>query len=518
MLTSVELLKLPVELRGKVESLGGKVEKLEERLKFSEFKVKALEAELRLERIRKYGPASEALNDAQLQLLDSEPGVNPREIQLEAELPEQSKEAAKKVRKPTRRGVGTLPAELPRVEEIIPCSEAECTCPNCQGKRDVIGYETSERLHREPVRYSVKVIKREKRACKKCEEGGVQTAALPAQIISKGIGSNELVVDVLLAKYELHLPLYRQEIQIERESKVRLSRQTMSDWMMESGFLLQSICREIHADLLGGKVLQADETPVGVQDPKKKGSQHRGYLWEYSRPSGPVLFDYQDGRGRDGPQKMLRGFRGILQTDDYAVYGKLHLPGVRHAACMAHVRRKFVEAAKVYEEDVGLKEILQLIAKLYAIEKEARETGLDFESRQQLREEKSRAVFAQLKEAIIGLRAATLPQSLQGKACQYAMGVWEKLTLFLEEGALEIDNNACENAIRPVALGRKNWLHFGSKEAGPNIAAILSVLETCHRLGIKTRDYLLEVLPKLASGKNHEVGQLTPMAWAAAKA
>jgi len=342
--------------------------------------------------------------------------------------------------------------------------------------------------------------------------------ALPAQIISKGIGSNELVVDVLLAKYELHLPLYRQEIQIARESGVQLSRQTMSDWMMESGFLLQPICREIQADLLGGEVLQADETPIGVQDSTKKGSQHRGYLWEYSRPGGPVLFDYQDGRGRDGPQKMLRGYRGILQSDDFAVYDKLDLPGVRRAACLAHVRRKFVEAAKVHEKDVGLKQIIALIAQLYAIEKEARENGLNFEARQHLREAKSRAVFEQLKAAIIALRMEALPKSLQGKACQYAMGVWEKLALFLEEGALEIDNNACENAIRPVALGRKNWLHFGSKEAGPNIAAILSVLETCHRLGVKTRDYLLDVLPKLATGTNREVTQLTPMAWAAANA
>ena len=506
MFTEAELLTLPVSLRNKAEALTAK-------LKLAEIKVAHLEIALRLQRIQMFGAGSEKLSDAQLELLESEPGVAPKEIQFEAELPEKEKEAVNKIRRISTRGLGTLPPELPREEEIIACTEADCTCPNCQGKREVIGYETSERLDCIPAKYIVKVIKREKVACPKCEENGVTTAPMPPQIIPKGIATNRVIVDVLISKYEMHLPLYRQELQLSRESGVNLSRQTMCDWMMQCGFLMQAVCREMTQDLLGGGYIQADETPIGVLSAEKKGSNHRGYLWEYSRPEGPVIFDYQNGRGREGPQKMLRNFRGILQTDDYSVYGKLKLAEMRHAACMAHVRRKFVEASQVDLDDKSVLRIVQQIGGLYAVESQAKEQNLSCEQRKLLRQERSAPIMAELKKAVIAMRQQVLPQSYAGKACSYALGLWHKLEVYLSDGRVEIDNNACENAIRPVALGRKNWLHFGSKEAGPNIASILSVIETCHRLKVPVREYLLDVLPKLSSGNIRDVASLTPMAW-----
>jgi transposase len=406
-----------------------------------------------------------------------------------------------------------LPPELPREEEIMVCPEAACTCPQCQGKRKVIGYEISERLDCHPARYFVKVTKREKVACPQCEEAGVATAPLRPQIIPKGIASNGVVVDVLLSKYEMHLPLYRQELQISRRSGIELSRQTMCDWMMECGFLLQSVCRALHQDLLRGGYIQADETPIGVHTKEKKGRNHQGYIWEYSRPGGPVIFDYQNGRSREGPQKMLHPFRGILQTDDYSVYGSLRLAGVQLAACMAHVRRKFVEAVRIHPSDQALIAIVAKIGALYGVEREAREKNLSEDERRKLRQIKSAPLLGELKISIVAMRQEVLPQSLPGKACDYALGLWGKLEVYLSHGQIEIDNNICENAIRPLALGRKNWLHFGSKQAGPKIAAILSVIETCHRLKVPVREYLLDVLPKLSTGKIQDVVGLTPMAW-----
>jgi transposase len=509
MFTQEELSTLAPSLRAKVEALTAKV-------KFSDLKIQQLEEKLRLARIKKYGAAADALDPAQIILLDCEPGVASREVQKEAGLLKEDKEAVRKSVRRTARGQKSLPAHLPRREVIIACAEAECVCAQCNGERKVFGYETTERLHREPTKYFVNVLKREKRACPRCEEMGVTTAPLPPQIIAKGIGSNELVVDVLLAKYELHLPLYRQELQIERESGIELSRQTMSDWVMQSGGLLETIVREQRKDLISGGYIQADETPVGVQSSETKNRNHRGYLWQYSRPYGPVIFDYQDGRSREGPQKMLQGYRGLLQTDGYQVYQILGINGIVHACCWAHVRRDFVDAAKIYKSDVSLAQIIENIAALYAIEARAREAELSNEQRKTLRQRESVPIVAQLKEMILALRKEVLPKSLQAKACDYALKLWPQLETFLSRGEVEIDNNWSENAIRPVALGRKNWLHIGSKAAAPKVAAILSIIETCHRLKVPVRDYLLSVLPQLAAGKSNPA-DLTPTAWKAAQ-
>jgi transposase len=502
-----------VELQCRNEQ--ARAQRQEERAKRAELEVDHLRILLRLERIQKYGPGSERLSDAQLELLDLEPGVAPREIQLEADLPEPEK---KRTPRTTHRGLSTLPVELPREEVVIACHQDDCTCPQCQGEREVIGYETAQRLHRIPARYVVRVFKREKRACSKCPQAGVTTASQPAHIIEKGIGTNELVVDVLINKYEMHLPLYRQEVQIERESAAGLSRQTMSDWVMQCGFLLQAPVDHMRSELLRGNYIQADETPIGVQAPEKKGANHRGFLWEYSRPGACVIFDYRDGRGREGPRQFLGSYSGILQTDGYTAYDdEVGGPGMVRAACMAHVRRKFHDAHKVDPSFAALNEILNVTAALYKIESDCRAEGVNPQGRLQARQKHSVPLMRKLRGLVIDLKKQALPRSLAGRACDYALSQWTRLEVFLSNGLVEIDNNWAENAIRPVVVGRKNWLHFGSKEAGPNIAAILSIFETCHRLGINVREYLLDVLPKLANGSNRDVPALTPSAWLAAK-
>lgn len=515
MFSAGELSSIPPPLRDSVSRLVVRAESAEQRAQRAELRVKHLEAMLRLERIKKYGPASEQLSEAQLQLLDAEPGVHPQEVQHEAELSAEQKKVSPVAR--AARAKREFSPDLPREEVLIPCAPADRACPCCQGERAVIGYETTERLHRIPAQLIVKVFKREKRACRRCEEGGVATAPRPAFIISKGIATNETVVDVVLAKYELHLPLYRQEAHLAREGEALLSRSTLCDWVMECGFLLEAVVQEMRRELLAGTYIQADETPIGVQSAEVIGRNHRGYLWQYSHPKGNVIFDYRDGRGRDGPAAMLKGFRGKLQTDGYSVYGQLKLEEVIYFACMAHARRKFYEAAEAGPADAALVEIVQVIGQLYAIEARARTEHLTAEQRGALRQAESRPIMEKLKALILGLRQRVLPKSLAGRASEYALGQWIKLERYLDHGEVEIDNNSAERSIRPVALGRKNWLHFGSKEAGPHIAAILSIIETCHRLQIPARAYLLDVLPRLANGTRPAVANFTPKVWAAAR-
>jgi len=408
----------------------------EARARRAETEVQHLRILMRLERIEKYGPRSEQLNDKQLELLEMEPGVSPAEIQIEADLsnadPLPEVTPAPAHQKKRRRGESTLPAHLPRQTIYIACDEADCTCPNCGGERKVIGHETTERLDIIPATKVVQVITREKRACPNCPEEGVVTVAGPTHIIEKGIGTNELVVDVILNKYEMHLPLYRQEAAFARESGIGLSRQTMSGWVMHCGFLLQAVTACMRDELLCGDYIQADETPIGVLDPKKKGSNHRGYLWEYSRPRAGVVFDYRDGRGREGPKAFLGDFCGVLQTDGYNVYASgVGGEAITLAACMAHVRRKFHEALLIDSRDTRLAHILNVIGSLYEVEARCRTLELGGEERLERRKGESAPLFEQLHAAIKNLQAQVLPRSPAGKACSYALVLWPRLMLQL---------------------------------------------------------------------------------------
>ena len=478
--------------------------------------VKLLGELLRLARIERFGAGSERLSDGQLALLETEPCVMPQEVASEAALPEVEKEAKPVVGKPVRQ---SLPAELPRRERIIACAPAECRCRQCGEEKKLIGYEQSERLGVDPVVYFVEVTKREKRACARCEELGVVTAPVPAAIIEKGLGTDALVADVIIKKFSDHLPLYRQAIQIARDGGVELSESTLCGWVMHVGGLLRLVNEAMRTDLLRGGYIQADETtvPVQVRGSKSKGANHQGYLWEYSRPNGPVTFEFRMGRERAGPQKFLEKYHGILQSDGYGAYDKIGGSGMRHAACMAHARRKFFDALQVDPKDLHSARVLKKMGELYEIERAAREAGLDAPARLAQRQEHSLPRIEELKELIIEARMVALPKSALGKACSYALNLWTRLVTYSAHGEVEIDNNWCENAIRPVALGRKNWLHLGSEQAGPKMAAIAAVIETCKRHRIDVRRYLSDVLPRLADWPAHRVAELTPLAWKAAQ-
>lgn len=342
-------------------------------------------------------------------------------------------------------------------------------------------------------------------------------APLPPQPIEQGMVGPGLLTQILVNKYEYHLPLYRQEKMFRQQFGVELSRKTMGCWVEQAAELLKPVYRSIREVLLAGHYLQADETPIRYLDPDVKGKSQQGYLWTYSRPGGDVLFEWRVSRSREGPEEFLKAFRGKLQTDGYAAYeslakvrGDLTLVG-----CWAHVRRGFHEAlaeTKLAAWFVGQ------IRQLYAVEKQLREQKAGPRLRAALRGWQSRPVLARLRRAMELVRRRTLPQGLLGQAIDYALKRWLALTQFVADGTLEIDNNLIENAIRPSALGKKNFLFIGHPAAGERSAVIYTLLGSCRRHGINPFDYLKDLFTRLPAAKITEIQQFTPAAWAKAKA
>jgi transposase len=352
------------------------VVELKRQLQWAHLKIQVLEEQLRLQRLQKYGPGSEKLSNAQMDLLELEPGVSNLEVQAESE--RESLPAPTKRARPRRHpGRQELPADLPRVERVIMCTPEQCNCKNCGQPMTVIGHDQSEQLDVEPARYFVLVTQREKRACRSCEAGGVTSAPMPARIIDKSLVSDRVVLDTVVAKYSDHLPLYRQSAILERETGLEICRATLDGWVMRVGELLIPVVGAMGRQLVSGSYLQADETPVDVQRHDGRGQNHQAYLWQYGNPGGSVVFDFRLGRGREGPKAFLGDFAGLLQTDGYAAYEKVGGAKLVRACCWAHARRKFFEAHKLSPGESVAKGIVILIDQLFGVDAEAREQGCD---------------------------------------------------------------------------------------------------------------------------------------------
>ena len=484
-------------------------------LQYARLKIQLLEERLRLQRIAKYGPGSEKLSNLQLELLEFEPGVSNTEVAAESERDALPLTPEKKKRR-KHPGRQTLPADLPRVERVIACTPEQCVCGGCGAEAKVIGYEVSEVLDVKPAEYFVQVTKREKRACKACEEQGVAMALLPVRIIAKSLVSDRIIIDTIVGKYADHNPLYRQSVIFLRDAGIDISRATMCGWVMTVGEMLAPVVGAMRLELLAGSYIQADETTVDVQMHDGRGKNHQAYLWQYGTPGGETIFDFQMGRGREGPASILDKFEGILQTDGYAAYiNGVGGPKMVHAACWSHSRRKFVDAIKLNKLDAASISIVELMDKLFAIDARARNEKMDHTARHALRQQEAPPLLDKIHAQILALSKNVLPKSAAGEACTYTVKLWKKLTCFLEYPQLELSNNSAENSMRGVALGRKNWIHIGSQQAGPRVAAILSVVESCRRLKIPVRKYLHEILPGLANMSIQLVADLTPNAWAA---
>jgi transposase len=487
---------------------------LERQLHWAELRIQLLEEKLKQQRIRMLGPHSENLNNLQLELLaEEEPGVTADEVEAEARREAiTTKPARERKRHPGRE---RLPEHLPRVEKIVACQEK--TCAACGSETALIGYDESEQLDLEPARYFVRVTKREKRACRCCERRTVTMAPLEPRIIEKSLASDAVIIDTVVSKYCDHLPLYRQTVILEREAGLEIGRATLDGWVIRVGDLLIPVVGAMRKDLLQATYLQADETIVPVQMHDKRGSNHQAYLWQYGKPGGEMVFDFRMGRERDGPREFLGKWGGILQTDGYDAYNGVGGPGLVHVCCWTHARRKFVEAVKVNKQDAEAVAMVTRMDALFLIDGNAREQGMTLDERFALRQAHAPEWLDEIHDRCLSLKRAVLPQSTLGKAVGYTLNLWIKLKRCLEYPEVELSNNLAENSMRGVALGRKNWLHVGSKEAGPKVAAILSVTESCRRLGIPVKEYLLDILPGLDRRPISQVADLTPSRWAAAR-
>src|SRR5208282_563161 len=342
----IALDSLPTETRQAFQDLQGENGRLEQVIRTKDQIIELQDQKIRLLNFKLWGPKGDTISPAQTALLFDEASVTSAEIQTEASLPPAQKEnplPRSKPARPNHPGREKLPEHLERREVIIPCHPQDCRCGQCGAERPIIGYERSEELVCDSATFHVRVTLREKRGSHCQEEQGVATAPAPAKIVPKSKLSDEFIIEALARKYQQHTPVYRQCAALADNHGIDLSRATLASSILAAGELLTAVVRAQADELRMSSYLQADETTVPVQTGEKSGRNHRAFIWEYSQPGGPVVFDFQMGRGREGPEKFLRGFRGVLQCDGYAAYDKLG-EDIVFAGCMAHARRGFVEA------------------------------------------------------------------------------------------------------------------------------------------------------------------------------
>ena len=396
-------------------------------------------------------------------------------------------------------GRNALPSHLP-VEEIVIEPEA-----NTEGMAK-IGELVTEELEYKPAQLFVKRYVRPKYS--KGKEEGVLVANLPIRPIEKCIAGPGLLAQSVVEKYCDHLPVYRQLQRFKREG-IHIAAATVNGWQEGTYQLLCPLYETLKAQVLAEGYLQADETPVKVME-KGKGKTAQGYHWAYYSPiRKAVLFDYRPSRSREGPWAMLKNFKGYLQTDGYSAYDIFkHQEGVTMLSCMAHTRRYFEQALD--SDKARATHALAEIQKLYAVERNAREENLSHAQRHLLRLQEALPVLNGLGKWVAKKYKNTLPKSPMGKALGYTVARWDNLLNYLNDGALEIDNNLVENKIRPIAIGRKNYLFAGSHHGAERAALFYSLFGSCANNGINPYQWLKYALEKIPNYKVNKLHQLLP--------
>jgi transposase len=453
---------------------------------------------------RVFGSSSEKLDRAQLELLQlpppasepaSEPGPN-KQLRLPL---------------PRRQRAPRLPENLPVVEEVI---DPEPVKQQPQAWR-CIGQEVSEQLDYEPARFLRRRTVRRKYVHRTRRDAAPLIAELPERLLDRSLPSPGLLAHILVSKYCDHLPLYRQEQIFQRRHQVHLPRQSLARWVGLASQWLKPIYEQIRTGVLGGGYVQVDETPIDYLEPGH-GRVKQGYLWTGSRPGGDVFYQWQTSRSAACLDRMIAPqFSGTIQCDGYSAYRSFanRRAGIQLAGCWAHVRRKFYDALESAPRSASW--ILRQIQNLYRVEAQLRQDRAGASLRQAVRTTQSRPLVERIQRALIALKGCHrhLPQSLMGQAIEYALGQWSTLEIFLEDGRVEIDNNLVENAIRPTAVGKKNWLFVGEAGAGERGAIIYTVIESCRRRALDPYSYLRDVLSRLPNMTNHQIPQVTPEAW-----
>ena len=459
---------------------------------------------------RLFGPRSERFDPNQLHLFQSA-GPAP------AEAPPEEEQAPAKLK---RKGHGRkpLPEDLPRKRVEHDVAPEDKVCPGCGADKVRIGEEVSEQLDYIPASLHVVEHVCLKYACKHCQEHVVQ-GSKPAQPIEKGLAAAGLLSHVITSKYCDHLPLHRQEAIFARQG-VALSRKTLCGWVLQSAAVLRPVVDAMRERVLASCVIHTDDTPVQVQVPGKKRKTHRAFLWVYLGDEAHpyTICDFTWTRSREGPEAFLRYkdeercYRGYLQADAYGGYDRLYLDReIVEVGCMAHCRRKFHDART--SNPVPAHEAMRRIKALYEIEAEAKEAGDDAEARQARREAEARPLLEDFEEWLRETYSAVLPKSPAGKACAYALNHWTALNRYLDDGRLAIDNNAAERAIRPMVVGRNNWLFAGSRRGGHAAATLYSLIQSAKRHRLDPFAYLRDLLERIPTHPDRRIHELFPDQW-----
>jgi transposase len=474
-------------------------------IKAKQLKIDQLTHEMATLRRYRFGRHSEQLDVVQRSLLDEMIDADIEAISLEIEalkLPN----VPKLKDKPRRLA---LPTSFPRREIPHEPEQTHCSC-GCSLER--IGEDVSEKLDYTPGVFTVEKHIRGKWVCRRCER--LIQKPVPPHIIDKGIPTAGLLAQVLVAKYLDHAPLYRQESIFERAG-LALSRSTLAEWVGACGVQLQPLTDAMREILLTRPVLHADETPVPMLKPGL-GRTHRAYLWSYSSSEHDdvqmVIYDFADGRGGIHAQAFLGDWAGKLVCDDYAGYKALFNRGIIEVGCMAHARRKLHDLYANHRSEIA-EEGLRYFAALYEIEREGRELKLDADGRRLLRQQRSKPAAEALRQWLTRQRGQVPDGSATRKAIDYSLGRWAALTRYLDDGDLPIDNNHIENRIRPVALGRSNWLFAGSLRAGQRAANIMSLIQSAKLNGHDPYRYLKDVLEQLPTQAASRLDELLPHGW-----
>jgi transposase len=512
----------PEQLRQAVQSLMAElaarsavIERNEREIAFKQSTIDKLTHEMAVLKRLKFAAKSEAFNSEQKSLIEETIDTDLAALALEIEQRAPSKELGE--RQVPKRAV--LPAELPRSEHHHEPQSTICGC-GCQLKR--IGQDVAEKLDYVPGVFTVERHIRGKWVCTKCQT--LVQAPVPAHIIDKGIPTTGLLAQVLVAKYQDHLPLYRQE-HIFGRAGLALPRSTLASWVGQCGVQLQPLVDALKAVMLKSAVLHADETPVAMLKPGNKKT-HRAYIWTYCTTAydalKAVVFDFAEGRGGQHVREFLNldgdtgqnrkdsGWHGKLVCDDFSGYNACFELGVTEVGCLAHARRKFHELWANHGSQVG-EGALKFFAALYDIEREVRALAPD--ERRRRRQERSAPVAKALHQWLQQHRVLVPEGSATAKAIDYSLKRWAALTRFIDDGDLPIDNNWVENQIRPIAIGRSNWLFAGSLRAGQRAAAVMSLLQSAKLNGHDPYAYIKDVLTRLPTQPAGRIEELLPHRW-----
>jgi transposase len=462
---------------------------------------------------RIYGHKSEKLDPNQLLLFAREileaTGVDPATAPPAADAQPAEPVGQADPLKKNGHGRTPLPKSLERRRKVHEVPPEQLPCPDCGAVRTSIGEEIREQLDFIPASLVVIEHVRPKYACKACQANVVIAERLP-EPIEKGLPGTGLLAQVIVSKYADHLPLYRQE-GIFRRHGVELSRQTMCDWMAVSAELLEPIVNAMHREIKKSRVIQTDDTTVPVLD-RSLGKTRTGRLWDYlgDRDHPYLVYDYTPDRSSEGPLRMLEGYEGYLQADAYSAYDTLYAgKKIIEVGCWAHARRKFDEAKT--SDAVRSHVALAMIQRLYKLEKDAKD--LDDAAREAVRDEQSKPILKEIHTWLLQQKGPALPKSPIGEAIGYALNHWQALERYTEAGWLSIDNNASERGMKPVAVGRKNWLFAGSDAGGKTAATLMSLCATCKNLGVDAFAYLRDVLERISTHPARRIGELLPDQW-----